>query len=76
MLSGLEKSALVIMVKQAAEVERIKKKKKNIAIKGLQPKRQRHKEALTSKNTEIKQTKTAIRPKLRKLGKTHILTSR
>lgn len=27
MLSGLEKSALVIMVKQAAEVERIKKKK-------------------------------------------------
>lgn len=74
MLCGLEKSALVIMVKQAAEVERIKKK--NIAIKGLQPKRQKHKEALTSKNTEIKQTKTAIRPKLRKLGKTHILTSR
>lgn len=27
MLCGLEKSALVIMVKQAAEVERIKKKK-------------------------------------------------
>lgn len=29
MLCGLEKSGLVIMVKQAAEVERIKKKKKH-----------------------------------------------
>lgn len=33
MLSGLEKSALVIMVKQAAEVERIKKKKKKHCYK-------------------------------------------
>lgn len=30
MLCGLEKSGLVIMVKQAAEVERIKKKKKTL----------------------------------------------